>query len=737
MGENLKGSPEVRRKAERAETVLLLDDEESIRRLISEYFDRYKEKGLFSGVNLETFADPDVFLERCQEIRGQFALGIVDYDLGVTTTGLDVLRIISADQLFEPPPQMVMLTGNRAFIDLPEVYENGATLVAAKPIGMPELMAIIEGQLTIYRRMRELINSKEREVVKHETLARIMNQGVWSISIPYAKNGEVDLDNIKVQLTPTWYRLVGQKKPEGDSSWDDWAKHVFNEDKTRVEKELIEGLKKGVPKINLKFRMITTCGDIVHCVVTGTTTTKDSAGRTTEMIGVLTDETETTVRRENRMVQDQLFSKLLVREITIDDACTFTVNSLLEIGDLQAGAVYLLSEGGNSFTLKCKNARKNTAIDQVILKQYTQGVDHIDPKNYPQLLSLFANSQSSDTIRLEGKNSTHTKIRSEIDPNGLFNNQDILITPLRNDRHQLIGFVTTISKGRSRYPDAVNEGLDGVGRSLAMSLNLILKNAEIRAINEELQNIAVLLEHDREAFKTKTIELARRLAVLVEKREETEVGDHINEVAEMAICFAEALENDPEIEEEMKPSRLLDKEYSIAIGDWREIYKIAAMLHDIGKVGIPDMILLKPGILTKKEYTIMKTHADLGGEMLDINDSIFKLFRDVAKYHHDYLNGRGYHGKTDISWLIQIVSIIDMFSAMLQNRVYSPPKSKELAVAIINGTDDRAKKEDKNRFDPNLLRVFNRISDKLYYIHERLVSEKNLEASPTPPPATE
>ena len=117
----------------------------------------------------------------------------------------------------------------------------------------------------------------------------------------------------------------------------------------------------------------------------------------------------------------------------------------------------------------------------------------------------------------------------------------------------------------------------------------------------------------------------------------------------------------------------------------------ASVLHDIGKIGIPDAILLKPGILDEKEFEIMKTHTIIGCEILEKSfrkkDSDFYRYSyDIYRHHHERWDGRGYpdHLKGDeISIGVQVVSIVDVYDALIRPRIYSQPVSKEQAYQMI------------------------------------------------------
>lgn len=125
-----------------------------------------------------------------------------------------------------------------------------------------------------------------------------------------------------------------------------------------------------------------------------------------------------------------------------------------------------------------------------------------------------------------------------------------------------------------------------------------------------------------------------------------------------------------------------------------EIITIASSLHDVGKIAIPDSILLKPGKLTKKEYEYMKSHTTRGSELLDAIKDIWdvqyqKVAYEICRHHHERYDGKGYPdglAGEDIPISAQIVSIADVYDALVNERVYKKALSKDEAFhMIING----------------------------------------------------
>lgn len=143
--------------------------------------------------------------------------------------------------------------------------------------------------------------------------------------------------------------------------------------------------------------------------------------------------------------------------------------------------------------------------------------------------------------------------------------------------------------------------------------------------------------------------------------------------------------------------------------------------HDIGKVGIPDHILKKPGKLNSEEWQLMKTHPLIGAnvfkglrEGLNVFDSeFFKLAEDVARYHHEKWDGSGYpYGLSGIQIPVsaRIVAIADVFDALSSKRVYKEAFSFERAVEIIQ-------QDAGTHFDPVLVDIFLANIDQIHEIY--------------------
>lgn len=151
-----------------------------------------------------------------------------------------------------------------------------------------------------------------------------------------------------------------------------------------------------------------------------------------------------------------------------------------------------------------------------------------------------------------------------------------------------------------------------------------------------------------------------------------------------------------------------------------EMIKVTAPMHDIGKVGIPDNILHKPGKLTEIEFEVMKEHANLGFEMLKgLDRPLVKMAARIAREHHERFDGSGYPlglQGPDISIEGRIVSLVDVFDALGARRSYKVPWKDE---DIINYIKDQSGKH----FDPELVNLFLQNFAEISAIRDKLQDE--------------
>ena len=197
------------------------------------------------------------------------------------------------------------------------------------------------------------------------------------------------------------------------------------------------------------------------------------------------------------------------------------------------------------------------------------------------------------------------------------------------------------------------------------------------------------------------------IAKLAESRD-PETGAHLDRIRGYSRILAAALSGHADFREQLTP------------GFIRLIY-LTSPLHDIGKVALPDAILLKPGKLSPAEFEIMKTHTRAGADTLSAaleqhpSAGYLRMARDIAAHHHERWDGSGYPDKLRgdrIPLAARIVAVADVYDALVSKRVYKDALAHELAVDIIT-------EESGTHFDPRIVAMFLRVQDQISAIRSR------------------
>lgn len=201
------------------------------------------------------------------------------------------------------------------------------------------------------------------------------------------------------------------------------------------------------------------------------------------------------------------------------------------------------------------------------------------------------------------------------------------------------------------------------------------------------------------------------LAKLAEKRDD-DTGKHIDRVRAVSKALAIQLRDNDE-----HPG-VIDEKFI------DNLFR-ASPLHDVGKVGVPDAILLKPGKLTPDEFEIIKTHTVIGAETLEAvkrqypNNAFVNTGIDIARSHHERWDGTGYPdglAGEDIPLAARLVTVADVYEALRSARCYKPPFSREKSRDIIlEGSG--------SQFSPSVVRAFQNAEDHLAELYERLQDE--------------
>lgn len=237
--------------------------------------------------------------------------------------------------------------------------------------------------------------------------------------------------------------------------------------------------------------------------------------------------------------------------------------------------------------------------------------------------------------------------------------------------------------------------------------------------------ISLMANHAASAIETgiMTNELVLRMIRMAEMRDPSETGAHVQRVgAYCAEIFHKLAQRRGMPADELKRRK--------------DLVRIASMLHDVGKVGVPDGILKKPGRLDEQEFAIIKRHTLYGARLFaNAHSELDALAKDIALHHHQRYDGKGYPGRVDdihadaassaelfggedIPLGARITALADVFDALISPRVYKEPWPLEKALDLI-------RKESGRQFDPEATDAFLSIQDVIEAIRTRFTENNH------------
>jgi putative nucleotidyltransferase with HDIG domain len=218
----------------------------------------------------------------------------------------------------------------------------------------------------------------------------------------------------------------------------------------------------------------------------------------------------------------------------------------------------------------------------------------------------------------------------------------------------VVALADVVSPGESPGPAAA--------RRLRAFTDRVAQRRRLRELESILATQAVARRRDLEAAQLDTL---RRLAIVAEYRDDN-TADHTERVAELAAHLAKGLG---------LPDRAV----------W--LIRRAAVLHDVGKIAVPDDILLKPGRLTDEEFEVVKTHATLGARVVAGAESdVLQTAERIVRHHHERWDGTGYPDALageDIPIEARLVSVADVFDVLVHERPYKESWTVEAAAEEI------------------------------------------------------
>ena len=295
-----------------------------------------------------------------------------------------------------------------------------------------------------------------------------------------------------------------------------------------------------------------------------------------------------------------------------------------------------------------------------------------------------------------------------------YRTKSVLTIPLQNFRGDIIGVLQLI--------------------------NAMLQNGEVAPFARDDENIIMYFANNAanaiERAKM-TREIILRMNKMAELRDPKETGPHVNRVAAYSVILYEAWARNQGIAQDE-----IDKS--------RDVLRMSAMLHDVGKVAISDLILKKPGRFTPEEFQVMKSHTLYGANLFaDIYSDFDESAATVALNHHERWDGKGYPGHIDPITLVplegyvdeqggargkqgeeiplfgRIVALADVYDALSSRRCYKEAWDENSVISTIQ-------EESGKQFDPELVAVLMECIDSFRHIEKLYPDDETINNTPLP-----
>ncbi len=293
--------------------------------------------------------------------------------------------------------------------------------------------------------------------------------------------------------------------------------------------------------------------------------------------------------------------------------------------------------------------------------------------------------------------------------------------------------IELLALARERHPDVAVIMVTGVDdRTTAIeSLRLGAYGYVIKPLDENdlIINVTNALERRRLALQ------ARQYQEFLEEEVRARTADIRQREEEIALRLVSAAESrDKATGDHIRRIGLYSASLAKALG-WKQQrvddIRVAATMHDIGKIGISDGLMLKPDKYTAEEFEVVKKHTEIGAAILGGSDiPLLQMAEEIALYHHEKWNGSGYPrglAGEEIPESARLVAIVDAYDAIKEPRIYDPARSEEEALAMM--IEERG-----THFDPRILDCFARILPEIRPIPHQVISEKGLASDSQLPP---
>jgi HD-GYP domain-containing protein (c-di-GMP phosphodiesterase class II) len=320
----------------------------------------------------------------------------------------------------------------------------------------------------------------------------------------------------------------------------------------------------------------------------------------------------------------------------------------------EAGSLYVLTHGRLHFVAAQNDRVGAEDIERMLLSRHLPASSD-SLAGYVAAVGKVMNIADADAVADDAPFRIHRALEAETG----YRVRSVLAVPLRCGDGELVGVLELFNR------------LDPRGRAVPFPAGEVVAALSLAAM-------AALAVHNmllQERLKQAHLDTVIRLSVAVEFRDNA-TAEHIRRIAAAVACLARGVGLDP-------------REV--------ELYECASPMHDIGKIGIPDAILQKPGRLTPEERRVVEQHPGIGAEILgEPTNELLAAAREVALSHHERWDGRGYPARLAgraIPLSGRIVGLADVWDALLSVRPYKAAMPLEQVVDVV-------REERERHFDP-------------------------------------
>ena len=360
-----------------------------------------------------------------------------------------------------------------------------------------------------------------------------------------------------------------------------------------------------------------------------------------------------------------------------------TLAKAREISHADAGTIYLVENGDLIFAYTHNDSL--FSVNSAYKHAYSRIRLPMDETSVVGYVAATGNPVLLDDARVLPEDAPY-RFNSEFDEHTGYQSVSMLTVPFSNSRGKVLGVMQLINSLDTR-----------TGKPCPFTPDMLYT---VRLLAREVGSVI-----QYRALQRRNVHNILRMATM---HDPSETGMHAERVGSIA---AELFQRWA-IRQKLEPQVIRFEKSNL---------RLAAMLHDVGKVGISDLILKKPGKLTEKEFLVMRDHTRYGATILETdNDDLSDLARDIALHHHQKWNGQGYADSTDegrlageeIPLAARITAVADVFDALVSPRCYKNGWTFEAAFAHLC-------KESGKHFDPLLVTCMEEIRGMLKLIYLR------------------